>query len=462
MTSEDAAAGSGGESAWDAGNAGGSTNSTECLPHPSCGLVVPSNWVTNAAPHARVDPRPGPRASSDAPLGGRLKERPGDFIVEEIPAYDPCGEGEHLYIGVQKTNMPHTEMLGVIGRHFKVEEGAIGFAGMKDRVAVTHQTVSVQLPSDRAVGELRHERLAVMWAKRHTNKLRRGHLRGNRFVIRVRGVEPTMVRIVKQRMERLAELGIPDYFGEQRFGYRLNNQVLGRHFARGEWQPLLDEMLGSRGAPFPPHQREVRELYDRGEFQAAHDLWGRNDQAERIALRALARGRDAAGAVRAVPAHMRSFWMSALQAAVYNAALGERVRSGTFGRLLRGDVAVLAGTSSQFAVAADCGDADFDALCARCAALDLSAAGPIFGPDMVESAGEPREIERRALATYDIDQSLFAPPALDSAGARRPYRIVMSHWSVDAGVDEHGGYIRLMFDLPKGAFATVLCREIVG
>ncbi len=442
----------------------GSTNSTTLAPHPAGGLVLPSNWITNAAPHERLDPRPGACATraEGGPLGGRLKDRPEDFIVEEIPAYEPCGEGEHLYLGIQKTNMPHTEMLGVICRHFKVEEGAIGFAGMKDRVAVTHQMVSVHLPVDRPVGELRHERLNVMWAKRHTNKLRRGHLRGNRFVIRIRGVEPMAVRAVKRRMELLEKQGIPDYFGEQRFGYRVNNQVVGRHYARGEWQALLDEMLGSRGAPFPPHQLEVRELYDRGEFQAAHDLWGRNDQAERIALRALAKGRDAAGAVRAVPAHTKSFWMSALQAAVFNALLDARVRDRSFGDVLPGDVAVLAGTSSLFEIPPDVGGDELAALRARCAALDLSAAGPIFGPEMVPARGVPAEHEARALAACGVEARDFAPPALDSAGARRPLRIVMRDWSIDSGVDEHGGYIRLMFDLPKGAFATVLCREVMA
>ncbi|MEY3027650.1 MAG: tRNA pseudouridine synthase [Planctomycetota bacterium] len=440
----------------------GSTNSELLEPHPSCGLVVPSNWITGASPHERPDPRPGPRVASEPGIGGRLKERPGDFIVEEIPAYDPSGEGEHLYLGIQKTNMPHTEMLGVICRHFRVDEQAIGFAGMKDRVAVTHQTVSVHLPREQPVGELRHDRLTVVWAKRHSNKLRRGHLRGNRFVIRIRGVEPTRVPAVKARMEQLAQRGIPDYYGEQRFGYRVNNQVLGLHYANGRSAELLDEMLGSRGAPFPPHQLEVRELYDRGEYQAAHDLWGRNDQAERVALRALARGRDAAGAVRAVPAHTRSFWMSALQAAVYNEVLGERVRAGLFDQLVRGDVAILSGTSSLFPIAGDLGEAEFDELRARCAARDISASGPIFGPEMVDATGFAAELEARGLSRFGAVRANFAPPALEAAGARRPFRIFMTDWSVDAGVDEHGGYIRLMFDLPKGAFATVLCREIMG
>jgi tRNA pseudouridine13 synthase len=430
--------------------------------HPACGLLLPGDWVTLGPARMRPDPRPGPRASREERIGGVLKERPEDFIVEEIPAYDPCGEGEHVYLGIQKTNMPHTEMLGVICRHFGVDESAVGFAGMKDRVAVTHQTVSVHVPQQKSFGELKHERLVVMWAKRHTNKLRRGHLRGNRFVIRIRRVEPMLVRTVKRRIEDLAQRGIPDYFGEQRFGYRVNNHVLGLHFARGEWKPVLDELLGAHGTPFPPHQRAARESYEAGDHAIAADMWGRNDLAERIALRALARGRDHEGAIRAIPQHVKNFWLSALQGAVFNATLGARVADGTFDTVLPGDVAVLAGKASMFPVALDAGDAELAELRARCAALDLSPAGPIHGPKMVEAAGKPLDYERAALAAFGADESMFAPPALEGDGARRPLRITMRDWSVDAGVDEHGGYIRLAFDLPKGAFATVLCREIVG
>jgi tRNA pseudouridine13 synthase len=430
--------------------------------HPSAGILLPSDWITLGEPVRRPDPRPGPRASREEGIGGVLKERPEDFIVEEIPTYDPSGEGEHLYLGIQKTNMPHTEMLGVLCRHFGVDESAIGFAGMKDRVAVTQQTVSVHLPKEKPVGELRHERLAVLWARRHTNKLRRGHLRGNRFVIRIRQVDPMQVRTVKRRLEELAVRGIPDYFGEQRFGYRVNNHMLGLLHARGDWKAALDELLGARGSPFPPHQLEARERYEAGDHEGAAERWGRNDQAERIALRALARGRDHAGAVRAIPPHVKSFWMSALQGAVYNATLGARVADGNFDTVLRGDVAVLAGKSSQFPVPLDASDAELAELRARCAALDLSPAGPIHGPGMIESAGEPRAYEEAALARYGAGAALFVPPALEGDGARRPLRITMRDWSVDAGVDEHGGYIRLAFDLPKGAFATVLCREIIG
>jgi tRNA pseudouridine13 synthase len=440
---------------------GRSTNGPRRM-HSACGLALPSDWITLGEPRLRPDPRPGPSASKVAGIGGILKERAEDFIVEELPLYDPSGTGEHIYIGVQKSNMPHTEMLGLICRHFKVEESAIGFAGMKDRVAVTQQTLSIHMPVDRTVGEFRHDRLAVMWAKRHTNKLRRGHLRGNRFVIRIRGVDPMKVRTAHTRMNELAKFGIPDYFGEQRFGYRVNNHVIGLSCARGEWKAALDEMLGAHGTPFPPHQRAVRECYDRGDFEIGAEMWGRNDQAERIAMRALARGRDAQGAIRAIPGHIRSFWMSALQGAVYNATLAARVADGSFSDILPGDVAILAGKNSLFPVAIDVAADELATLRARCAALDLSAAGPIHGPSLVAAAGAPLAYERAALAHFGAEASLFAPPILEAEGARRPFRITMQDWAVDAGVDEHGGYIRLAFDLPKGAFATVLCRELLG
>ena len=430
--------------------------------HPACGFALPADWITLGEPRVRFDPRPGPRASSEPPIGGRLKERAEDFLVEEIPLYAPCGEGEHLYLGIQKTNMPHSEMLSLLCRHFNVEESAIGFAGMKDRVAVTQQTVSIHLPKDRPVGELRHERLAVMWAMRHQNKLRRGHLKGNRFAIRVRGVDPLAVRTVKRRMEEVARSGAPDYYGEQRFGYRVNSHLLGLLYARGEWQAVLDELLGAHGTPFPPHQREQREMYERGAFEEGARRWKLHDPAELVAMRSLARGRDAAGAVRAIPAHIKSFWMSALQGAVYNATLAARIRDQTYATILPGDVAMLAGTASIFRVPADVGEAELARERARCLEREVSPTGPVHGPSMVEASGDALRYEHEALALVGANEGLFAPPALEALGARRPFRIEVSNWEIDAGVDLHGAFIRLAFDLPKGAFATVLCRELLG
>jgi len=255
---------------------------------------------------------------------------------------------------------------------------------------------------------------------------------------------------------------LPDCFGEQRFGYRANGHLLGLLYARGAWKDLLDEVVGARGTPFPPHQLEAREAYERGDFAAAARRWGRHDPAELISLRALARGRDPEGAVRAIPTHVKSFWMSSLQGAVYNATLAARIADGTYADVLPGDVAMIAGSQSVFPVPIGISDEELAVERERAAACTISPTGPVHGPSMVPAAGQPLAYEHAALAAFGADESLFAPPALEFRGARRPLRIVMTNWETDAGVDEHGSFIRLAFDLPKGAFATVLCREIMG
>src|SRR5258705_7605481 len=83
------------------------------------------------------------------PVGGRLKVRPEDFLVEELPLYQPCGQGEHIYLFVEKRGLPTMSVLGAIARHFGVRTRDIGFAGLKDKHAVTRQLVSVHVPGKR-------------------------------------------------------------------------------------------------------------------------------------------------------------------------------------------------------------------------------------------------------------------------------------------------------------------------
>ena len=93
-----------------------------------------------------VNPLPQRYLTPGSGIGGTIKTRPEDFLVEEVPLYDPCGTGEHLYLGIQKTGVSHMELISHLRRHFDVPRRAIGFAGMKDKAAVTQQTVSIYLP----------------------------------------------------------------------------------------------------------------------------------------------------------------------------------------------------------------------------------------------------------------------------------------------------------------------------
>ena len=160
-----------------------------------------------------------PRAHGDAVLQGRLRATPEDFRVDEIDAFEASGSGEHLLLAVEKRGMNTAFAARRIAQWAGVPESAIGYAGLKDRHAVTRQRFSVWLPKKASpdVGLLDADDLKVLSADWHSRKLPRGALAGNRFVLVVRDAagDPAAV---ESRLQAIASRGLPNYFGEQRFG----------------------------------------------------------------------------------------------------------------------------------------------------------------------------------------------------------------------------------------------------
>ena len=413
-----------------------------------------SGGLGDPVPHRRMLDRPI--------LAGRIKLRDQDFIVDEQPLYEPKGEGEHLYLRVQKTGMTHTELVEVLKRHFGVPEEAIGAAGMKDRVAMTSQTVSVHLPGKggdpgKAAGALEHDQVNVVWADWHVNKLRRGHLAGNRFSIRIRDLDPLQAPAVWSAIRELESRGVPNHYGTQRFGYRRNTHRLGSLLIQEKWEELCQEILGTQGSWFPAHQRGKREAFDRGDLDAAARGWGRRDIAERKIAGALSRGASPKEAIRTVSRHMRSFWVSALHSSIFNDLLEQRLAAGTIDTCEPGDVLFRHETRKSFLVE----DASPE-LRQEVKEFKVSPAGPIIGPGMPQAAGDVLKRERSAFQAVGMNEGTLDDSEFDFQGTRRPYRIKLGHAELDSGFDDHGPYIRVAFDLPRGSYATVVLREIIG
>ena len=124
-----------------------------------------------------------------------------------------------------------------------VTDDAVGYAGLKDKRAVTRQLVSIHVPGKKPTDfpEFQHAggRLKVLWSDLHTNKLRLGHLAGNRFVVWIRGTEPTRAVHAHRVLQRLEAVGVPNRAGEQRFGHLGNNHLVARHWIRGEYREAL-------------------------------------------------------------------------------------------------------------------------------------------------------------------------------------------------------------------------------
>lgn len=406
-----------------------------------------------------VNPLPQQYLTQEKGTGGVIKSRPDDFVVEEIPLYEPKGEGEHLYLRIEKTNVSHGELMSCLRRHFHVKEVDIGYAGMKDKAAVTRQTVSIHLLDDPPSVEIDHERINVLWARRHANKIRRGHLRGNRFSIRIREVDPLSVTAVKRCLDQLQRKGMPNYFGVQRFGYRCNNHILGAAIVRKDWQGLLDELLGATGAPFPEYQRERRELHDQGRYAESAREWAAANRNELIASRSLRDGKTLHAVCHAVGQTPLAFWVSALQSAIFNRVLDERLEQGTLLSFVEGDLAWNHRNRSVFAVTGP--ESVRDEMKARLGQFEISPSGPLWGSGMTRAAALIDEAELRALDAAGVTLESLLQVDYNVHGSRRPLRVPVKNVEIDSGVDEAGSFIHLAFDLPRGAYATVLLREIM-
>lgn len=182
--------------------------------------ALPSEGVAASAGAADLwGPGRWPRAHAGPRSRALMKLHPEDFRVDEVPGFTPTGEGEHLYLRIEKTGAATSELARALARAFAVPEASVGYAGMKDRHAVTTQWFSIHTPLDHPPGgalppaELPGVRL--LEACRHRRKLRRGELAGNRFRIRLRRVSG---ETWPARLEALRTGGAPNYFGPQRFG----------------------------------------------------------------------------------------------------------------------------------------------------------------------------------------------------------------------------------------------------
>jgi tRNA pseudouridine13 synthase len=162
---------------------------------------------------------PPPLLTADLPgIGGRIKDVPEDFEVEEIPAYEPSGMGDFLYLWMEKRDMGAEYFVRQIARRLEIPASEIGTAGLKDRRAVTRQMVSVPARVEGQLDRLSGDGMQLLRVGRHSNKLRPGHLHGNRFAILIREVVPETSERLQALLDQLRQHGFPNYYGPQRFG----------------------------------------------------------------------------------------------------------------------------------------------------------------------------------------------------------------------------------------------------
>ncbi|KRG67882.1 tRNA pseudouridine(13) synthase TruD [Pseudoxanthomonas dokdonensis] len=214
---------------------------------------------------------PLPRAYGDAALSALMRCSPEDFRVEEIHGFAASGEGEHLLLNVQKRGMNTVFAAKRIAKWAGLPEHAVSYAGLKDRHAVTVQRFSVHLPKRVApdLAGLQSDDLQVLDASWHNRKLPRGALAGNRFVLTLREVQGNR-ELIEQRLRQIAARGVPNWFGEQRFGRDGDNvdsalqMFAGQRGVRREERSILLSAARSQLFNQVLATRVAADLWDRG------------------------------------------------------------------------------------------------------------------------------------------------------------------------------------------------------
>ncbi|MFS8064959.1 MAG: tRNA pseudouridine(13) synthase TruD [Byssovorax sp.] len=337
-----------------------------------------------------------------------IRRSPEDFVVEELPAYPASGKGEHLFITFRKRGLTTPDAVRALARELGVDPRFAGWAGMKDRHAVTTQTVSFSLPMARdaaaAAAKIAVAGLDVIEAQRHDNKLKPGHLLGNRFTIVLRGLDPERLAAARAALDEAGRVGVPNAFGPQRFGRDGDNAARALAWLAGK----------ERG---PRDKRDQRMLF------------------------------------------------SALQSLLFNEVLARRVAEGTWSTVLAGDVAKKHDSGGLFDVPLE--GPELDDARARAEAGAISATGPMYGAKMRWPAGEPLAAERAVLDASALDDALLEARKSLGEGTRRALRLEVHEMAVTeesagaagtnlASQDPAGVSIVVRFVLPKGGYATTV------
>lgn len=336
-----------------------------------------------------------------------FKQTPRDFVVEEIPLYEFSGEGEHLILFVRKKNLSTSEMIGYFARYLGIKNRDIGYAGLKDKNAMTKQYISLPKKYEEALEDFTSDNIKILSKTYHNNKLRIGHLSGNRFYIRLKKVNPTSAKKIDEALKNISDRGMPNFFGYQRFGSDGDNHILGEKIAKGD-----------RREKNPRIKKLLINAYQSHLF----NLW----LSRRLEINSLVESFSVEELENIL--NMQKSELDALkkQTHPFKVLIGDLMEHYPHGRLFSFD-----GSSEDYA---------------RFSNRDISVTGLLSGKRVKVTTDSARIIEK------DYDE------AINADGARRFAWIYPS--DIEGRFNQVEAQYELNFSLPKGSYATVLIEEI--
>lgn len=392
------------------------------------------------------------RLTADLPgTGGIYKEVADDFQVEEIPLYPCSGSGEHLYLWIEKVGISTRELIGQLGRALRLNEREIGYAGLKDARARTKQMISVPARCVNQLNSLQLRQANILQHSLHGNKLRLGHLAGNRFTIRLRDTHPEAATRAEAILKILEQRGVPNRFGEQRYGVLGNSAKLGQLLLHGNYAEFCREMLGDPQLIRNSQWQAAASAYRQDNISECLALFPKQMRDERHLVQILNEGKGHRQAAFSLPRNLLRLYLSACQSQLFDQLLEQRLPN--LHLLIDGDIAFKHNNGACFRVESSQAEQD------RADQFEISPTAPLFGHKVLLASGQPGEEEQALLATTELTTASWQQgKGLAMPGERRPLRVPLLLPMIIPAAEKQ---LSVSFSLPKGSYATSVLHELI-
>ncbi len=402
-------------------------------------------------------------------IGGKLRKNPEDFVVEEISSPPPRDEdGDYAILRIRVRKWETNRLIRQISRQLGISRKRIGFAGTKDRRAVTTQLISVKAQMD-DVKRLHLKDMEVIEGYPAQKRLNLGDLRGNSFDITVKDLECSEAKarmLVEETFEALKTLkGFPNFFGHQRFGaVRPITHIMGKKVMEGDFKGAVYAYLGSPVDIEGAEAFEARSAFDEGVgYAAALKMYPKYLGFEKAMLNHLVKNEDDyIGAIAVLPRNLSMMFVHAYQSYLFNRILSHRIAKGLLKEEpLLGDIVLPLDAQGlpDHKKWIDVSEDNIDKVSKRIAEGKAFLSGLVPGADVRVASGEQGEIEMKVLEKEGLSPKDFIVPQmkeLSSKGMRRELISPLGDFNYEI---EEG--VRMRFSLMKGCYATSLLREFM-
>jgi len=405
--------------------------------------------------------------TSQKGIGGTIRNQYEDFYVEEIPEILPSGEGPNIYIWIEKLGRTTLDVVLDISRDLHISRKRMGFAGMKDKKALTRQWICIaNMDSDEQMNQVKNldiYKTDFLKIIRGRKKLRMGQLKGNKFKILIRDIDDIekSAEIANEVLSQLEVTGVPNYFGWQRFGKpRTNTHLVGEALIENDLKKAVDTYIGNPSDEEHEENQKARQAYDDGNLEESLNLMGKGMRYEKMMIRELIRDskkgeltdKSYKNALHALPKPLQRMFVHAYQSFLFNEAVSRRVGMG-IDKYIPGDIII----DTEEHIVYDKTPEEYQELMDEFKANPTS---PLYGTKVPYAEGEVGEMEEDVLNNYNLKKEDFEVPKmprLGSHGLRRSMRFQV--WDGKATPTDEG--VLCEFSINKGSYATAVLREIM-